>query len=82
MFGVIKGALIESPGSDGIRHGVTRVSGIQLAENEMGTPTVERSIVPREPCLADELFLTGACSGVVPIVEVDRRTVGKGEVGP
>jgi len=82
IFAVIRGQLVTPPPSDGILLGLTRDSVMQLAQSELNMPTVERSIVRSELYLADEVFFTGTYAGVVPIVEIDNRTVGTGEVGP
>jgi len=55
---------------------------MQLAKDELGLTTTERSIVRSELYLADEVFFTGTYADVVPIIEIDRRTVGTGTVGP
>ncbi len=80
-FIVLNGRLITPPSSDGILMGITRDTVMQLARNELGLETVERSIVRSELYLAQEAFFTGTYAGVVPIVEVDRRPVGTGHTG-
>jgi branched-chain amino acid aminotransferase len=79
---VINNKLVTPPPSDGILMGVTRDSVMELARNELGLETVERSIVRSEMYLANEAFFTGTYAGVVPIVEIDNRKIGDGEVGP
>ena len=81
-FIVLKGRLITPPPSDGILLGMTRDTVMQLARNELGMETVERSIVRSELYQAEEAFFTGTYAGVVPIVEVDHRPVGAGKPGP
>ena len=49
---------------------------------EFGLQTVERSIDRSELYAADECFMTGTAAEVTPVVEVDRRPVGQGGVGP
>jgi len=80
-FLVLKGRLVTPPPSDGILLGITRDSVMQLARNELGMETVERSIVRSELYEAEEAFFTGTYAGVVPIVEIDHRPVGAGTVG-
>ncbi len=82
IFAVIKGQLVTPPPSDSILLGITRDTVMQLAKDELGLTTAERSIVRSELYLADEVFFTGTYANVVPIIEVDRRTVGTGTVGP
>ncbi|MBN1855980.1 MAG: branched-chain amino acid transaminase [Dehalococcoidia bacterium] len=82
VFVVIKGQLITPPPSDSILLGITRDTVMQLAKDELGLETVERSIVRSELYLADEVFFSGTYADVVPVIEIDRRTVGTGEPGP
>ncbi len=69
---------------------VTRCEGV-LASVSMGQllgvarhrmPVEERAITLEELHAADEVLSTGAGRGVVPIVAIDGRPVGDGEVGP
>ncbi len=81
-FLVLKDRLVTPPPSDGILLGMTRDSVMQLARNELGMETLERSIVRSELYEAEEAFFTGTYAGVVPIVDIDRRPVGDGTPGP
>lgn len=80
-FVVLKGRLVTPPPSDSILLGMTRDTVMQLARNEVGMETIERSIVRSELYEAEEVFFTGTYAGVVPIVEIDRRSVGDGTPG-
>jgi branched-chain amino acid aminotransferase len=82
IFVVIKGQLITPPPCDSILLGITRDTVIQLARNELGIETVERSIVRSELYVADEAFFTGTATNVAPITEVDNRFIGTGDTGP
>jgi branched-chain amino acid aminotransferase len=68
--------------TDEILEGITRRTIIELAHNELGIPTVERHIDRTELYYADEMFLCGTGVQLVPVVSVDRRPVGNGEIGP
>ena len=81
-FVVLRGELVTPPPSDGILMGMTRDTVMKLAKNELGVETKERSIVRSELYTATEAFFTGTYAGVVPIVEIDKRTIGSGEPGP
>jgi branched-chain amino acid aminotransferase len=52
-----------------------------LARNELGIEVVERSVDRSELYVADEAFFTGTAAHVSPILEVDNRRVGNGEIG-
>jgi branched-chain amino acid aminotransferase len=54
---------------------------MQIARDELGIPTIERSIDRSELYAADECFMTGTAAEITPVVEVDRRPVGSGLIG-
>ena len=81
IFVVIDGRLITPPSSDNILLGITRNTVMQLAQNELGIETIERSIDRSELYTADEAFFTGTAAHVTPITEVDERQVGNGNIG-
>ncbi len=82
IFVVIKGQLITPPPYDSILLGITRDTVMQLAKNELGLTTVERSIDRSELYVADEAFFTGTATNVAAIVSVDQRPIGTGDTGP
>jgi branched-chain amino acid aminotransferase len=82
IFIVEDGRLITPPVSDNILTGITRDTAIRLARDELGSETVERQIDRSELYVADECFMTGTAAHVSAIVEVDRRPIGDGRVGP
>lgn len=77
IFIVDNGELITPPLHDGVLKGITRQSIIEIAE-EMSIPVKERSILRDEVYTADEVFLTGTAAEVTPVINIDRRQVGKG----
>ncbi|MDO8673317.1 MAG: branched-chain amino acid transaminase, partial [Dehalococcoidia bacterium] len=81
IFIVENGRLITPPCYDNILVGITRDTVIQLAKNELGIETIERSIDRSELYIADEVFMTGTAAHVTPIIEVDHRNVGNGLPG-
>lgn len=82
LFMVRKGKLITPDISDNVLEGITRDTVIELAGRELGIQVVERSIDRSELYICDELFLTGTAVGLAPVVRVDHRAVGTGEIGP
>jgi branched-chain amino acid aminotransferase len=82
IFLVVNGKLITPAPYNSILMGITRNSVIELAKNELGIDTIERSISRAELYFADECFLTGTAAHVTPVSEIDRRKVGNGEIGP
>lgn len=82
LFLVENERLITPPVSDNILVGITRAAIMELAREVLGMPVVERSIDRSELYVAQECFLCGTGAQLSPVVEVDRRPVGSGEVGP
>lgn len=81
IFLVINGKLVTPPSSDNILMGITRDTVIELAKNELGIDTVERSVDRSELYLAEECFFTGTATNIAQIVEIDHRPVGNGQTG-
>jgi branched-chain amino acid aminotransferase len=82
IFIIVDGRLVTPASCDNILKGITRDTVIRLAKNELGIDTVERAIDRSELYIADECFMTGTAANVTPVVEVDRRPIGEGKVGP
>jgi branched-chain amino acid aminotransferase len=81
IFVVREGVLVTPPVSDDILEGITR-GGIMEICRELGLPVIERSMDRSEIYVADEAFFCGTGAQISPIIEVDRRPVGNGTVGP
>lgn len=81
IFLVVEGRLVTPPSSDNILVGITRNTIIELAKNELGIDTMERSIGRNELYIADECFLTGTAAHVTPVIEIDHRRIGEGAIG-
>ena len=80
QFVVRDGKLI-TPELTSCLEGITRDSIFVLAR-EMGLSIYERRITRDEVYIADEAFFTGTAAEVVPIRELDGRTIGSGQRGP
>ncbi|MFQ6116948.1 MAG: branched-chain amino acid transaminase [Candidatus Bipolaricaulia bacterium] len=81
LFIVRDGTLITPPVTDNILEGITRATILQFAK-DLGIETMERPIDRSELYIADEAFLCGTGAGLVPIVEVDHRSIADGTPGP
>jgi branched-chain amino acid aminotransferase len=81
FFLVREGALITSPVTENILEGITRSALIRIG-SDLGVPVVERPIDRSEVYFAEEAFLCGTGVAIVPVVEIDRRPIGSGAVGP
>jgi branched-chain amino acid aminotransferase len=82
IFLVMGNELITPAPSENILVGITRETVMQLALRELGRNTRERVIDRTELYVADEIILVGTGAQIAPVVEVDHRRIGTGEIGP
>jgi branched-chain amino acid aminotransferase len=82
VFMIRGGQLITPPISADLLEGITRRSIIQLAQEVLEIPVVEREIDRTEVYIADELFMCGTGVQVAAITRVEHRPIGKGVMGP
>ena len=78
---IIRDDKIYTPDLTSCLEGITRGTVFSLAE-ELGYQIREKRITRDEVYVADEAFFTGTAAEVVPIREVDGRTIGTGARGP
>jgi len=81
VFIVREGKIITPPPTAGILLGITRDAVIALAKED-GITVSEQDFTVHELYNADEAFLSGTAAEIVPLVEVDGKTIGTGDVGP
>lgn len=81
VFAVFGTTLMTAPCTNYILWGVTRAVTLDLARED-GIDVQETSFRVEELREADEIFVTGTLSGIVPIVSLDGAVVGSGRVGP
>ncbi|MEE9152875.1 MAG: branched-chain amino acid transaminase [candidate division NC10 bacterium] len=80
---LIRGEKLITPDfSADILEGITRQVLIELSREELGLEVIERSVGRSEVYLCEEAFLCGTGAQVSPIIEVDRRPIGNGRIGP
>jgi branched-chain amino acid aminotransferase len=82
IFLMRKGGLVTPPVTADILEGITRDAVMELAEKELEMPVDERDVDRTELYAADEVFLTGTGYQIAPVVEIDGRPIGTGEMGP
>src|SRR5579884_967998 len=82
IFLVINGELVTPAPTENILLGITRDTIIKLARRELGCVTHERQVDRTELYCADEIFLCGTGAQIAPVIEVDHRPVGNGQIGP
>ena len=82
IFLVRNGTLITPDRSQDILEGITRDTLLILCREELGLTVIERQVGRTEAYVADEVFFCGTGAQVSPVIEVDRRPVGSGKIGP
>lgn len=82
IFIVRDGVIITPPVFDNILEGITRSTVMQLCQERLGMPVQERSIDRSELYGADEVFFTGTGVQIAAVIEIDKRRVGAGRMGP
>ncbi|MCS6998333.1 MAG: branched-chain-amino-acid transaminase [Aquificaceae bacterium] len=81
IFLVREGRVITPSYSEHILEGITRSAVKKLLKNELLMEVEERPVARSELYVAEEVFMTGTAAEITPVVEVDNRKVGKGDVG-
>jgi D-alanine transaminase len=80
VFGVVNGVLRTHPLSNLILPGITRAVLLELARS-LDMEVREDALAERELFEADELFIAGTTTDVMPIVRVNDRPIGAGVPG-
>lgn len=81
-FFMILGNKLITPGTTAnILVGVTRNTIMEIAKEELGMEVLECEIDRTELYICDEAFYCGTGAQVAPIVKIDNREVGSGNVG-
>ena len=81
VFIIQKGQLLTPPSSAGILMGITRQTIIDIAER-LNVPVKETPLSRYALWNSDECFLTGTYAEIIPVKEMDGRTIGKACPGP
>lgn len=80
-FFMVRKGKIYTPELTSCLDGITRDTIFHLAA-EAGLEIIEKRITRDEVYVADEAFFTGTAAEVLPIRELDARTIGAGKRGP
>jgi branched-chain amino acid aminotransferase len=81
VFAVVGGEVRTPPREVGILDGITRAKAIELCRADQ-IPFSERRISPDELRAAQEVFITSATRGVLPVTTIDEKPVAAGAPGP
>lgn len=82
VVAVRDGELLTPPGTSGALEGITVATVAEIASAEMGLTLHRREIDRTELYVADEIFLCGTMSELLPVVSVDRVAIADGAPGP
>jgi branched-chain amino acid aminotransferase len=78
---VIRKGVIYTPQSSTVLEGITRDALLTLA-NDLGYTVQEKLLGRDQLYIADEMFVCGTAAELIPVTEVDFRTIGSGRMGP
>ena len=81
VFVVHEGTLLTPRSGPFLLPGITRDLLLELAD-EHGIPCREADITPEQLSHASEVWLTSSTREILPVTEIDERSVGTGEPGP
>ena len=81
IFIVQDETLVTPPIESGVLEGITRRTVLELAA-QLGLPHLQRPVRPEEMDLAREIFVTNTAVGLMPVVAIDGRPIGRGSTGP
>lgn len=81
VFWVQEGTLFTPPVEVGILAGITRAYVIEVAKT-LELPVRQVAPKQRELLKADEVFISSSIRELLPVVEVDGKTIGSGKPGP
>jgi branched-chain amino acid aminotransferase len=81
IFIVKNRKLFTPPSCTGALPGITAEEVIKLARG-MGFEIEEKNITPYELFNAEEVFFTGTAAEIVPVGEINKRTINSGKPGP
>ena len=78
---LVRNGQLHTPELTSVLDGITRRTVARFAE-DLGLEIRERRITRDEAYIADEVFLVGTATEILPVREVDDRVIGDGERGP
>lgn len=77
---IVRQGKLYTPSAENILMGITRETVCEIAQKE-GLEVIEDRLIPYDVYNADEVFLSSTAGGIIPIVEVDGRTISSGKPG-
>lgn len=80
-FFMVKNGVMYTPKLGNILAGITRET-VKIIANDKKISVVEKDLVQKDVYEADEAFFTGTAAEITPIRSLDKKVIGKGNVGP
>ncbi|NWG11570.1 branched-chain-amino-acid transaminase [Candidatus Bathyarchaeota archaeon] len=80
IFIIKRGKIFTPPSYTGALRGITAEAIMNLAR-KLGYEVKEKNITPYELFTADEVFFTGTAAEIVPVREINKRTISNGDPG-
>jgi branched-chain amino acid aminotransferase len=81
VFVVRRGRLSTPSLACGCLEGITRNAVLEVARDELEMPALETELTPFDLHTADECFVTNTLMEILPVVNVDGRSIGDGRPG-
>lgn len=81
FFAIVEGKLRTTPLTANILPSITRAFVLEAAAN-IGLPVEERSVTAQEATGAEELFIVVTTKDIIPVVTIDKSSIGNGKPGP
>jgi branched-chain amino acid aminotransferase len=79
---IVKNGVLKTPAAvHGALEGITRKTVLEVA-TELNVPWQETAMALFDVYTADEAFMTGSGAELMPVTEVDGRSIGTGKPGP
>lgn len=79
-FFILKGEEVWTSSGEYCLNGITRGTIIRLC-HEYNVPILKKNFLIDDVYRADEVFVTGTFSGVIPVISVDDKKIGNGDRG-
>ncbi|MDG2381961.1 MAG: aminotransferase class IV [Pirellulaceae bacterium] len=76
---IVKNAVVLTSTCDACPEGITRATVLDLCQRN-GIAAETRDIAPQELLEADEMFCTGTMGELVPVLSLDNRSIGNGDL--
>ena len=77
---IVKGGVVQTSDTGSCPEGITRSAVLEICESN-GIPHAVKNLSLSEVYRADEMFCTGTMGELAPVIELDGRTIGCGEMG-